>query len=82
MDQRELDLAISTRLEIRTSLAKAPAGSYAIKINEVRTATEKDKHYVTAWKLVQTASQLEKQQTADSVRKAVGYIRKRFPSGV
>jgi len=69
----------SYRLEIRASSAKAPAGSYEIKIKEIRTATEKDKHYVTAWKLAQTACQLEKQETADAVRKAVAIHQQAIP---
>lgn len=69
----------SYRLEIRASSAKAPAGSYEIKIKEVRTATEKDKNSVTAWKLVQTGSQLERQATAESVRKAVAIYEQAIP---
>ena len=69
----------SYRLEIRATSAKAPAGSYEIKIKELRKATEKDKHYVTAWRLVQTALQLEKTATADSVRKAVAIHQQALP---
>ena len=69
----------SYRLEIRASSTKAPAGSYEIKIKEIRAATEKDKTYVTAWKLVQTAISLEKQEKADSVRKALAIHQQAIP---
>jgi len=69
----------SYRLDIRATSAKAPAGSYEIKIKELRTATEKDKQYVTAWRLVLAASQLERQATADSVRQAVATHQQALP---
>ena len=71
--------ANSYRLEIRPASTKAPAGSYEIKIKEVRPATEKDRNYVTAWRMVATAIQLERQATADSVRKAIAMHQEAIP---
>ena len=73
------ELANSYRLEVRPSSAKAQAGSYEIKIKEVRTATERDKHYVKAWRMVAAAIQLERQAKADSVHKAIAIYQEALP---
>lgn len=73
------ELANSYRLEIRSTSAKAPAGSYEIKIKELRTATEQDKHYVSAWRMVAAAIQLERKAVADSVRKAIETYQQSLP---
>ena len=59
------------RLEIRSSTPKVPAGSYEIRIKELRPATEKDKLTITGSRIVATAVQLEKQGSADGFRKAI-----------
>ena len=59
------------RLEIRAPFAKAPEGTYEIKIKERRTATEKDKNVVAAWRLVAEGLEFERQTKAASWRQAI-----------
>jgi CHAT domain-containing protein/Tfp pilus assembly protein PilF len=59
------------RLEIRSPFAKAPEGTYQIKIKELRAATEKDKNNVAAWHLVAEALEFERQTKAASWRQAI-----------
>jgi CHAT domain-containing protein/tetratricopeptide (TPR) repeat protein len=65
------DVAESYRLEVRASSAKAPAGSYQIKIKELRPATEQDRYSCTAWRLVVDAIQFERQASAAATRNAI-----------
>ena len=73
------ELAGSYRLEVRPSSTKAPAGSYEIKFKDVRAATEKERHYVKAWRMTAAAIQLERQASADSVRKAIAMHQESLP---
>ena len=59
------------RLEIRSPFAKAPEGTYQIKIKELRAATEKDKNNVAAWHLVAEGLEFERQTKAASWRQAI-----------
>ncbi len=67
------------RLEVRTTSPKAPQGSYAIRIKELRAANEKDKYSVTGGRLMAAALQLEKQGSADSFRKAIAKHQESLP---
>lgn len=73
------EIAGPYRLEIRSSSPKAPPGRYEIKIKELRTATEKDKHTVTGSRIVAAASQLERQGSADSFRQAIAQYHEVLP---
>jgi tetratricopeptide (TPR) repeat protein len=59
------------RLEVRAPFAKAPEGTYEIKIKELRTATEKDKANVAAWRLFADGLEIERQAKAASLRQAI-----------
>lgn len=59
------------RLEIRSPFAKAPEGTYQIRIKELRAATDKDKNNVAAWHLVAEALEFERQTKAASWRQAI-----------
>jgi CHAT domain-containing protein/tetratricopeptide (TPR) repeat protein len=67
------------RLEIRPTSAKAPQGSYAIRIKELRTATEKEKYAVTASRIVADAIKLERLGSAESFRKAIAKHQESLP---
>lgn len=61
----------SYRLEIRSPFAKAPEGTYEIKIKELRAATEKDKNTVAGWRLVAEGLEFERETKVGSWRNAI-----------
>ena len=73
------EIAGPYRLEIRTTSPTAPVGQYEIKIKELRTATQKDKQSYAGAKLVSAALTLEKQNAADSYRKAIAKYNEALP---
>jgi CHAT domain-containing protein len=61
----------SYRLEVRSADKNAPTGRYEVKIEELRTATPRDKSRVDAQKASTDAKSLRNQRTAESMRKAI-----------
>ena len=59
------------RIDVRSSSANAPAGSYAIKIIALRDATPADKDYVRAQRLVDEGRLLRAQAAATARRAAL-----------
>jgi CHAT domain-containing protein/tetratricopeptide (TPR) repeat protein len=82
-DQESLLLIGATpgpyRLEIRSPFAKAPEGTYQIGIKELRTASEKDKNSVAAWRLVAEGLELDRQTKAASWRQAIEKYQEALP---
>jgi CHAT domain-containing protein len=62
----------SYRLEVRSVEKNAPAGSYGIKIEELRAATTRDKSRIVAQTAFTDAKSLRNQRTAESFRRAIG----------
>lgn len=67
------------RLEVRSSNKEAKTGRYALKIEELREATSKDRVHVAGQKAVEEANQLRDQQTAESRQKAIGKYEEALP---
>ncbi|MGH9841830.1 MAG: CHAT domain-containing protein [Blastocatellia bacterium] len=65
------EIAASYRLEVRSLERNAPAGRYAVKIEELRTATAQDKVRIDAERAFAEGIQLENQQTAETQRWAI-----------
>jgi hypothetical protein len=61
----------SYRLGVRSVEKNGPAGSYEVKIEELRAATARDKSRVDAQKAFTDAKSLRNQRTAESMRRAV-----------
>jgi CHAT domain-containing protein/tetratricopeptide (TPR) repeat protein len=59
------------RLEVRSQNKNVTIGRYAVKIDDLREATSKDRAYLTAQKAFEEANQLRDQGTADSRRLAI-----------
>src|SRR6185295_5455594 len=62
----------SYRLAVRSVEKNASAGRYEVKIEELRTATPRDKSRVDAQKASTDAKSLRNQRTAESMRRAIG----------
>jgi CHAT domain-containing protein/Tfp pilus assembly protein PilF len=60
------------RLEVKAPLKTQPTGRYEIRIEELRTATPRDKDRFAAQKAYADAISLRDQRTAESQRRAIG----------
>ena len=69
----------SYRLEVRSLEKNAPAGRYEVKIEELRTATEKDKTRITAQRLFMEAQLLRAQGTVESLKAALPKYEEALP---
>ncbi len=58
-------------LKVRSLENNAPAGRYEIKVLELRTSTEKDKHSIAAQKAIQEANELKAKRTAQTYKNAI-----------
>src|SRR5438876_9906996 len=59
------------RLEIRSSEKDAPAGSYEVKVEELRVATSQDKSYIAAQRVFAEGERLRAQGTKESLLSAL-----------
>src|SRR5262249_31887643 len=73
------EAATSYRLEVQSPDKAAPAGSYEIKVKEVRPATDQDKSATAAERLVAEGILLVRQATADSCRNAIEKYQQSIP---
>ncbi|HWO03068.1 MAG TPA: tetratricopeptide repeat protein [Blastocatellia bacterium] len=67
------------RLEVRSSFNTAPKGKYEIKINELRTATERDKNLVAAERLIAEGTLLGSKPTSDFWRQSIEKYQRSIP---
>lgn len=74
-NSEEVSLAAETsgryRLEVRPAEKNAPRGRYEVKIEELRAATGQDKSRVAAGRAFAAGTELYRQGTAESRRKAI-----------
>jgi CHAT domain-containing protein/tetratricopeptide (TPR) repeat protein len=73
------ETAATYRLEVRSPDKTALKGSYEIQLKELRAATEQDKNLLGAERLITEGILLERQQTADSRRKAIEKYQQSIP---
>jgi CHAT domain-containing protein/Tfp pilus assembly protein PilF len=59
------------RLEVGSPNKDVAAGSYTIKLEELRDATSRDRHHVAAQKAFLEGAQFHEQRTGESLRKAL-----------
>ena len=67
------------RIEVHTTFPKVPTGRYEIKIPELRPATEPDKVSYKAGVLIAEAFELERKQSQEGWRKAIGKYEEAVP---
>ncbi len=73
------EVAGAYRLEVRSPDQAAPAGSYEIKVQELRAATEQDKSLVAAQRLIAEGILLVRQPTAELRQKALEKYQQAIP---
>jgi CHAT domain-containing protein/tetratricopeptide (TPR) repeat protein len=73
------DTATVFRLEIRAPDKNASKGRYEIEVKELRAATEEDKSFVAAEKLVAEATMVRYKQTAESRQNAIEKYQQSLP---
>jgi CHAT domain-containing protein len=67
------------RLEVRSKNKAAAAGKYEVQIYTLREATPHDRTLLTVRKMVDEASRLQEQGTAESLNKAIAKIEEALP---
>jgi CHAT domain-containing protein/Tfp pilus assembly protein PilF len=70
---------VTYRLEVRASDKGAPAGSYEIKIQDFRPATDEDKSAVAAERLIAEGIRISSEGTVDACRKAIDKYQASIP---
>ncbi len=58
-------------LKVRSLEEKAPSGKYEVKVIELRTVTEKEKHRISAQKIFEEAKQFQSAKTPESLQNAI-----------
>jgi CHAT domain-containing protein/Tfp pilus assembly protein PilF len=67
------------RLEVLSGDKGAAAGSFVMKVEELREATERDRKRVSAARVFEAAEKLRQQQNAESLRKSIDKYNEALP---